>query len=322
VPEFGIVAFDLRDPVPARLTALGAGVVRGSCDWPMLEPARGRFAWECADDVIIGAEKLGLRSYMTVGCTPAWANGNSGCGAMPADITDWYEFARAFVGRYNQYHTILGVWNEPNLTLRDTPDGANYALLFVNASAARNTVNPRFSLAGPETSHHALTSGYYVHTVDAIDAARAFNPQDVLAVHWYPDGPPLADYIDAVSAAGIGGSLDLWLSETGMATPSADAEAAFYRSTLSAFAANRNPRWTNVIFYRLWDGQGCCSESILNADYSAKPAYDIFRRAIDLFRDNRRAREHRGRSAAAAVTDRSGADGPSLMARLKTRAGV
>jgi hypothetical protein len=293
VPEFGIVAFDLRDPVPSRLKTLGVGVVRGSCDWPMLEPAQGRFDWTCSDDVIVGAERLGMRSYMTVGCTPAWANRGNGCGTMPSDISDWYEFVRAFLGRYTRYHTILGVWNEPNLTLRDSVDATNYALLFVNASLARESVDPQSALAGPETSHHALASGYYLHAVDAIQAARAFAPQDVVAVHWYPDGPPLTGYIDAVTASGVAGTSEVWLSEVGMASTNADAEAAFYRSTLLTFAANRNPRWTNVIFYRLWDGQPCCSEAILNPDYTPKPAFFELRRAITKIR--RDARERVGR---------------------------
>jgi len=293
VPGFGIVAFDLRDPVPSRLRTLGVGVVRGSCDWPMLEPARGSFDWACSDDVIVGAERLGMRSYMTVGCTPAWANGGGGCSTMPSDISDWFEFVRAFVGRYARYHTILGVWNEPNLTLRDTVDATNYALLFVNASIARDAVDPRFTLAGPETSHHALASGYYVHAADAIQAARAFAPQDLIAVHWYPDGPPLAGYIDAVTAPGVAGANEVWLSEVGMASTNPDAEAAFYRSTLTTFAANRNPRWTSVIFYRLWDGLPCCSEAILNPDYTPKPAFIELRRAISKIRRDARERVRR-----------------------------
>ncbi len=136
--------------MPTLLTTLGVGVVRGSCDWPTLEPSRGVFEWACADNVIVGAERLGLFSYMTVGCTPAWANGGDGCATMPVDVVDWYQFVQAFVSRYGRFHVTLGIWNEPNLTLRDTADGINYALLFVNASNARNAVNPSFALAGPD----------------------------------------------------------------------------------------------------------------------------------------------------------------------------
>src|SRR5581483_9935266 len=183
-----------------RIAALGVGWVRGSCGWSDLEPARGVFVWDCADGVILPAQKQGLFSYVTVTCTPAWANGGDGCAAMPIDIVDWFDFVRQYVGRYARFRTRLGIWNEPNLTLAD-PDGRNYALLFVNASAARDSINPEFGLAGPETSHHALPSGYYAKAVDTIRALRGFAPQDAISVHWYRDGPELGGYLDAVSAA-------------------------------------------------------------------------------------------------------------------------
>jgi Glycosyl hydrolase catalytic core len=296
IPEFGIVAFDLNDPVPDLLTRLGVGVVRGSCDWPVLEPSHGVFRWDCADNLIVRAEQLGLFSYMTVACTPPWANGGAGCATMPDTVADWYEFVQAFVARYSRYHATLGVWNEPNLTLRDTADGVNYALLFVNASIARNSINPQFALAGPETSHHALASGYYVRTMDRIQAARALNPADVVAVHWYPDGPRLRDYIDAVSAPGLAGTNDVWLTEVGIATADPARQAAFYRMVLDVFGANENPRWSHVIFYRLWDGRVCCSESIVNPDFTPKPAFHVLRFAIDRFRADRRQRQRLDRS--------------------------
>lgn len=272
---FGIVAFDLNGAVPPLLRRLGVGVVRGSCGWNALEPAPGVFDWRCADNVIADAQTLGLRSYMTVSCTPAWANGGAGCSTMPADIVDWYDFVTAFVTRYTKYDTVLGVWNEPNFELRDTPSGRNYALLFVNASNARNKVNAAFPIAGPETSHHAVASGYFRETMDQIVGYGALDSQDIVAVHWYPDGPPLADYLDAVHA--LAGSHEVWLSETGLATADLPAQAAFYDRVLRMFAAAARPWWTHVIFYRLWDGLDCCTEAIVRGDFTPKPAFDLYR---------------------------------------------
>jgi hypothetical protein len=272
--RFGIVTFDLDGPVPAKLTELGSGVVRGSCNWQDLEPDRGVYSWGCSDNVIIGAQKLGLRSYMTVTCTPDWANLGAGCGGMPADLTDWYDFVENFVARYRRYNTLLGVWNEPNLTLQDNSDGANYALMFINASNARNVVDRWFALAGPETSHHALASGYYAHTMETIQSWRAFDPQDVVSVHWYNDGPPFPAYMDAVEVSA--GDQEVWLSETGYAGDPA-AQAAFFDSMLASFTHSERPWWTHIIFYRLWDGQDCCTEAVLNADYTNKPAFETYR---------------------------------------------
>jgi len=276
---FGIVTFDLKGPVPKVLARLGTGVVRGSCNWADLEPARGAFNWSCSDDVIVGAQTLRLRSYMTVGCTPAWANNGAGCRGMPADIADWYGFVANFVSRYTHFDTILGVWNEPNLTLDDTVSGANYALLFINASNARNTVNANFPLAGPETSHHAAANGYYRQTMGLIESYGALDTQDIVAVHWYPDGPALTDYLDAIHDTA--GSHEVWLSETGYATADLKAQADFYGWLLQTFVRSDRAWWTHVIFYRLWDGLDCCTEAIVTSDFTPKPAFDTYRDWIE-----------------------------------------
>jgi len=203
---------------------------------------------------------------------------------MPSDIADWYTFVANFVVRYANTNVILGIWNEPNLTLDGGPQA--YAQLFVNASRARNGANPWFAIAGPETSHHALKDGYFEAAFDAIAAWGAFAPQDVVGVHRYPDGPPLADYLDAVHRIAGG---DVWLTETGSGDPDPAAQARFYDDTIGQFAASTRPTWwTHVIFYRLWDGQPCCTDAILNADFSNKPAFDVYRSwMIDLGRPNR-----------------------------------
>ena len=273
--QFGVVAFDLNRPVPATLARLGAGLVRGSCGWNDLEPARGTFSWDCADNVILGAQSNGLRSYMTVTCTPPWANDRSGCGVMPTDLNDWYTFVQNFVTRYSRANTVLGVWNEPNIALLDDPAGDRYALLYINASNARNVVNPRFVLGGPETSHHALAKGYYEHTMETLASWRALDPQDVIAVHWYHDGPPLGDYMDAINQLADGH--EVWLSETGISTADPNAQSAFFDSVLTTFVSRERAWWTHVVFYRLWDGHDCCTEAILDSAYAAKPAFDDYR---------------------------------------------
>jgi hypothetical protein len=271
--RYGVVAFDLKGVVPAKLTELGVGVVGGSCAWGDLEPARGVYRWDCSDNVILDAAKLGIFSAMTITCTPGWANGGGGCNVMPADITDWYDFVLNYVTRYSLFDTVLGVWNEPNLTLQD--DGSSYALLYINASNARNKVNPSFIIAGPEASHHALKSGYLARTIDIIHSFRAMNPRDPVAVHWYSDGPPLFEYLDAVYE--LAGHQRVWLSETGFASRVEDLQAQFLSTMLSAFVDSGRPWWTHITFYRLWDGQDCCTDAILHGDYTNKPAFNVYR---------------------------------------------
>ena len=40
------------------------------------------------------------------------------------------------------------------------------------------------------------------------------------------------------------------------------------------------PALRHAFFYRLWDGQDCCTEAILRSDFSAKPAFDAYHRWI------------------------------------------
>ena len=56
-----------------------------------------------------------------------------------------------------------------------------------------------------------LAKGYYAHTMDTLTSWRAFDPQDVIAVHWYHDGPPLGDYLDAINQSAAGHQV--WLTE-------------------------------------------------------------------------------------------------------------
>jgi len=271
--RYGVIAFNLNGVVPAKLTELGVEVVVGSCAWGDLELSRGVYRWGCSDNVILGAGRLGLLSAMRITCTPDWANGNRGCNVMPADTTDWYDFVLNYVTRYSLFETVLGVWNEPNLTLQD--DGSSYALLYINASNARNKVNPSFIIAGPETSHHALKSGYLSRTMDIIQSFRAMNARDPVAVHWYSDGPPLFDYLDAVHE--LAGYKQVWLTETGFASSAEDRQAQFLSTILSAFVEGGRPWWTHITLYRLWDGQDCCTAAMLRGNYTNKLSFDVYR---------------------------------------------
>jgi hypothetical protein len=173
-----------------------------------------------------------------------------------------------------KFDTILGVWNEPNLGSRPL-EAASYASLFLAASTARNSVDVHFVLAGPETSHHAQRTGYFQTAMDLIQSNAAMQPQDIVSVHWYPDGPPVLGYLDAVQLEA--GSHEVWLSETGIATADLNAQASFYNSILETFVESGRAWWTHIVFYRLWDNQDCCSEAILTSGFGPKPAYNTYR---------------------------------------------
>src|SRR5262249_41867584 len=130
-------------------------------------------------------------------------------------------------------------------------------------------------LAGPETSHHALVTGYFQQTMNLIESFGALDRQDIVAAHWYPDGPPLADYLDALHGAAA--DHQLWLSQTGNATADLQARADYSPNILTIFAGTDRPCWPHVVFYRLWDGLDCCSEPIVTSTYAPNPAFNTYR---------------------------------------------
>jgi hypothetical protein len=100
----------------------------------------------------------------------------------------------------------------------------------------------------------------------------------VIAVHWYHDGPPLADYMDAINESAAGHQV--WLTETGYSTADPSAQATFFDDVLTTFVSSGRGWWTHVVFYRLWDGHDCCTEAIVDSAYAAKPAFNSYSRWI------------------------------------------
>jgi len=253
-----------------KIKEIGAGIVRGGCSWDALEPSRGQFQWDCSDDWVGKAGQNQLRLYFGIGCTPGWANGGQGCNVMPTTWRDWYELVAAFITRYSSANVVLGFYNEPNL---NGIDPENACRLFSVASEARNSVNPRFIIGGPETSWHAAIRSSYYNT--AIDCMLPFmSSQDIVAVHYYLDAPvDMLGYTDVVNATAKGHGV--WLTEAGPSGyDSVDVyrQAYAYATMLSQFIDSGRSWLTHILFYRLWDGMPCCTGAILNADYTNKPA--------------------------------------------------
>src|SRR5262249_22752610 len=148
-------------------------------------------------------------------CVPAWANSNAGCEALPAGLGAWQDFVTHFIAHYQNYNVVLGVWNEPNLGNLSDPfvygcglvgcdaPPQSYGRLFVATIAARNaSAAPSFPLAGPETSHRALLTGYYASAMAYVNQNGGFAAQDVVTVHYYPDASiDVLSYMDQVHAA-------------------------------------------------------------------------------------------------------------------------
>src|SRR5262249_42726801 len=185
---------------------------------------------------------------------------------------------------------VFGVWNEPNLSkfLVESPDGHAqvYGLLFIHASIARDRVDPRFRLGGPETDQNAYNSGYLAWALSWM--APYMHDNDVVTAHWYPNGraPDLATYQDRVGGLVdyyFGGNQhERWLTETGRASCS-DSEQANDVEGIATIGFRRIypfRNWTKMFLYTVnteSNGNPNCDESITNTTWQPRLAYTRYK---------------------------------------------
>ena len=275
---------DLRElaaPIADKLTELGAGVLRLPFGWDIIEPAcKGCFEWTVPDAWRDEARRTDRRIFASLAYTPRWANGGRDYSYPPLDDQDWYDFVFAVVSRYRDDIIDWGVWNDPNLdAYLHGADLAVYQRLVTTAALAIRAANPAARVLGPEVSHHALTDGWYAAAMAAVG-----DRFDIVTVHWYQDGPPLAFAMDELIRP-YARNRDVWLSETG-ATPCASmfgeaGQALFYHQVLGAFL-DRRAGWTTVLFYDLYEQTPPtgCGSAIVRPDWSNRPAFSLLRAFI------------------------------------------
>jgi cellulase (glycosyl hydrolase family 5) len=278
--HYGMNTRVLTPQMADKAAELGAGVVRLAYGWDVIEPRKGAFDWSVTDGWRDEAKRTGRAIFGSLAYTPAWANGGRAFNDPPADMRDWYDFVFATVSRYKDDVFLWGIWNEPNLDqyLRGA-DLDVYRSLVVAGRAAIRAANPRALILGPETSWHAIASGWFTAAMRAVGDLL-----DIVTVHWYADGPPLEAMMDdVVRPASL--AKDVWLSETGM-KPCASffgeiGQALFYQHVLGAFAARRH-WWTGVLFYDLYDPPMPldCGGAITRPDWSNRPAFTVLQRFI------------------------------------------
>ena len=73
------------------------------------------------DEFVRNAQQRGLEVLITIWGTPGWANGNQKPQAMPRNLADFQNFARAVASRYSgrfagyPFVRFYTIWNESNL---------------------------------------------------------------------------------------------------------------------------------------------------------------------------------------------------------------
>lgn len=281
---FGIVTAIYGQQHRANVDDLGTGSIRLDFEWFQIEPQQNQWNWTNTDAWIADAAARNLTVYVSLAYTPQWAGpawtGDCVDGhCMPYNLSDWYDFVWHVIDRYKWYHPkiVFGVWNEPNLQfLHDNNSATKFRDLFIYADMARNAAYPDAALGGPETSHHAMNDNYFQHAMDWMD--DYWKPQDVVTVHWYPDGPYFPTYMDNVRSRA--GSHKIWLTETGADGCNDTTQAQRYNYMLTEFVNRGRSWWNKVFMYVLQDGVNC-GWGILRADWSKRPAFADYKSFVE-----------------------------------------
>jgi hypothetical protein len=159
-----------------RASSNGAAILRTVVDWSKVAPTKPSqptdsfdpaYKFEDVDEFVRNAQQRGLEVLITLWGTPSWANGGQKPQAMPTQVTDFQNFARAIASRYSgrlagyPFVRFYSIWNESNLATFFVPqfDAAgrivsprNYARLAKAGIAGIKAGNGRALVAIGETS--------------------------------------------------------------------------------------------------------------------------------------------------------------------------
>ena len=198
-----------------------AGIVwvRADFSWIGVERSQGNWTFGHLDKIVDETNKLGLQLLPILDYDVPWAT--------PAykHLDSWLEYVTRTVERYKDRIQYWEVWNEPNLQgfWRDTPDGANYAILLKETYKTIKAIDPNLivvygGLAG-------VPADFFAKSLDA-GAGDSF---DVVNIHPYRGGistrqrlDQFADDIDAFRRELKKRNLPdrpIWITEMGWATP-------------------------------------------------------------------------------------------------------
>ena len=159
-----------------RARSNNASILRTVVDWSKVAPERPAQATDPfdpayqfgdVDEFVRNAQQRGLEVLITLWGTPSWANGGQKPQAMPTNLADFQDFARAVAARYSgryagyPYVRFFTIWNESNLATFLVPQfnasgkivsPANYAKLAKAGIAGIKAGNRSSLVAIGETS--------------------------------------------------------------------------------------------------------------------------------------------------------------------------
>ncbi len=199
-PRYGLHTLVADERTLPLVQAAGVDTVVQLFAWWEIEPTRGQFIWQPADEAVAGAEYYGLKLVIRLDKHPAWANARPlEAGRPPVDLVQYDRWVRTVVGRYKGRVAAYIIWNEPNLADEWSglpPDPAAYVeVLQVGYRAVKETDPDALvvsaGLAPTNTRNEtALDDRLFLEAMYAHGAADYF---DVLGVHAYGFGYPPDD---------------------------------------------------------------------------------------------------------------------------------
>jgi beta-glucosidase/6-phospho-beta-glucosidase/beta-galactosidase len=259
--QWGINSNFESDSIADLVSDLGVGWARLSIDWNRVETSKGIFDWTVPDIEIQRAMKRRLKLFITLGGTPAWANGRRATNVPPLNRQDWYDFVRSVAERYKHYRLVraYGMWNEPNLKEFWTGGRKNYInLILIPGYMAVKSVNETLLVGAPEMSHQWTGSSEW-NLKRIMESAEQYI--DVLTQHYYPTKESLGTFLDKKVKPHRSGK-EVWITECGRVACSAiacseDEQSHYYLHLLTAQQARAD--WITKIFpYRIWDPIDAC----------------------------------------------------------------
>jgi hypothetical protein len=84
--------------------------------WKLAEPSKGTYKWQGLDELLAGAQSLGLEVILRVDSAPAWARSGPE-GAPPDNMGDLGDFMHALASHATGKVAGYVIWNEPNLPM-------------------------------------------------------------------------------------------------------------------------------------------------------------------------------------------------------------
>jgi len=302
-----------QEKTATAVRELDARWVRLSVQWAYVEPFPSLYdPWQLAetDRAVDLARASGANVLLMIYNAPSWASGSTASN-VPRDPADFARFAGSLAARYRGRVAAYEIWNEENYARfwSTGPSPAAYAELLRAAYPAVKEADPAAKVV-----FGGLSTGDY-RFVEAAYAAGAVGTFDVMAIHPYTycgttgpgeirrgdDGRMTRDSFLAyrevrATMLARGDDKPIWLTEFGWNTSSerCNPAAGIWQGGVSeeqqadftskAFALVQQDRYVRVaIVYSVRNGAGDANTpeaqyGLLRRDYSAKPAYDAFRR--------------------------------------------